>query len=47
MLLISVQPGEIIESDVWHRSNKGLYYKDIKLIQQRTATYLVWLLYVN
>lgn len=47
MLLIGVRPGEIIESDAWHRSNEGLHYKDIELIHQRTATYQGWLLYVK
>ncbi|XP_014557730.1 hypothetical protein COCVIDRAFT_36802 [Bipolaris victoriae FI3] len=47
MLLIGVRPGEIIESDAWHRSNEGLHYKDIELIHQRTATYQGWLICVK
>lgn len=47
MLLIGVQPGEIIESDAWRQSNEGLYYRDIELIYQRTETYYGWLLYVK
>lgn len=47
MLLIGVQPEEVVNSDAWYQTNEGLLYKDIELVYSQCSTYTGWLLYVK
>lgn len=47
LLNISARLGEVIESDAWTDSNKGLKYEDIQLVHQHTPAFTGWTIYVT